>query len=99
MHRADPRAGEHGNRGLRNIREVNDDTIAFLDAISFQDIRETANLAMQPPVLSETFDSGVFGDIPRWFKNAFLDQVRLDVVVHEQSLICRRNTQGKARVS
>ena len=47
MHRADPRAGEHGNRSLRNIREINDDTIAFLDAISFQDIREAANLAMQ----------------------------------------------------
>jgi hypothetical protein len=45
--------------------------------------------------LSKTFDSGVFCKILSWFKNTLLNQVRLDVVVHEQSLICRRNSQGK----
>src|SRR2546430_13619939 len=36
MHRANPRAGQHGNRGLGNIREVNDDAIALFDLVPFQ---------------------------------------------------------------
>src|SRR5438477_10686522 len=47
MHGADPRAGEHGDRGFRNIWEINDDTIAFFYFVSLQDVREAANFAMQ----------------------------------------------------
>ena len=47
VHRADPRAGQHGNRRLGNVRQINDDAIAFFDVVSFQHIRETADLAMQ----------------------------------------------------
>ncbi len=47
MHRANPRARQHGNRGLGNIREVNDDAIALFDVVPFQHIREAANFVMQ----------------------------------------------------
>ena len=55
MHRTDPRAGEHGNRGLRNIWEINDDAIAFFYAVSFQHIREAANFTMQLLIGKRTF--------------------------------------------
>ena len=42
---------------------------------------------VHPPVLGETFDSRLFREILRRFENALLDQMRLDVVIHEQSLI------------
>src|SRR5437868_7370829 len=47
MHCADSRAGQHRNRGLGNVREINEDAIAFFDVVPFQHIRETADLAMQ----------------------------------------------------
>ena len=47
MHRADSRAGQHRNRGLGNVRQINDDAIAFFDVVPFQYIRETADFAMQ----------------------------------------------------
>src|SRR6266487_518872 len=58
MHRTDPRAGEHGDRGLRNIWEINDDTIAFFYVVSLQDIREAANFAMQLLISKRTFVAG-----------------------------------------
>src|SRR6266536_6299542 len=71
MHRTDPRAGEHGDRGLRNIREINDDTIAFFYVVSFQDICEAANFAMQLLIGKRTFVAGfAFPDnrrlVPAW---------------------------------
>ena len=47
VHRADPRAGQHGNRRLGNVREINDHAIALFDVVPFQHIRETANFVMQ----------------------------------------------------
>ena len=47
MHRANSCAGQHGNRGLGNIWEINDDPISFFDFVPFQDVCETANFAMQ----------------------------------------------------
>ena len=47
MHRADSRAGQHRNRCLGNVRQINDDAIAFLDVVAFQHIREAADFAMQ----------------------------------------------------
>src|SRR5438132_7700283 len=47
MHGTDPRAGKHGDRGFRNVWEINDDTIAFFYFVSLQDVREGANFAMQ----------------------------------------------------
>ena len=47
MHRADPRAGQHGDRRLGNVRQINDDAIAFSDFVPLQHIRETADFAMQ----------------------------------------------------
>src|SRR5260370_4575039 len=177
MHRTNPRAGQHGNRGLGNIREINDDRIRLLDTVPFQNIGEAANFAMQlligeraslprftlpdncrlvpagssqmsietifgnvefaadeplregrfpfedlfpsgapdqlarfsspefcrlphrfsihPSILTQTLDSPLPPVFPRWLENAFLDEMRFDVVVHEQSLICRRSFQGK----
>src|SRR4029077_15948994 len=58
MHRTDPRAGEHGDRGLRNIRERNDDTIAFFYFVSLQDISEEASFAMQLLISKRPFVAG-----------------------------------------
>jgi len=44
-------------------------------------------LSVHPPILIETFDPRLLREILRWFENAVLDQMRLDVVIHEQSLI------------
>jgi len=180
MHRANSRAGQHGNRGLGNIRQINKDAVAPFDVVALQHIRETANFAMEllvreraffarfalpddgrlvsprtgqvtvetifrdvefaadeplgerrfpfhhflpsgtpkefacfsrpelfrlsngfsihPAILNETFDARLAAEVPRWFENAFLDQMRFDVAVHEQSLICRRNCEGKCAV-
>jgi len=46
---------------------------------------------VHPPVLHKTLDLCLAREILRRFENAFLNQMRFDVVVHEQSLICRRN--------
>src|SRR4029434_1371522 len=54
--------------------------------------------SIHTPILIETFDSCVFREILPWFENALLDQMRLDVVLHEQSLICRRDLFGKRSV-
>ena len=47
MHRADSRAGQHGNRCFGNVWQINDDAIAFFDVVPFEDIREAADFAMQ----------------------------------------------------
>src|SRR5262249_42890796 len=43
----DARAGEHGDGGLRDHRHVDADAIAGLDAQTFQDVRELADLVQQ----------------------------------------------------
>ena len=53
--------------------------------------RPVDRLAIHPPILIETFDPRFFRKIFRRFENALLDQMRLNIVVHEQSLICARN--------
>src|SRR5713101_3019805 len=55
-------------------------------------------LSIHPPILIEVFDPCLLCEILRWFENALLDQMRFDVVVHEQSLICRRDLFGKRSV-
>src|SRR5437667_10567111 len=47
MHYADSGTGQHGNRGLGNIRKINDHPIALFDVVPFEHIRETANFPMQ----------------------------------------------------
>ena len=47
MHRTDACAGQHGNRGLGNIREINDDAVTLFDLVPFQHIREPADFVMQ----------------------------------------------------
>ena len=48
--------------------------------------------AIHSPVLSQTLDSGLAAKIGWWLESALFDKVRLDVVVHEQSLIWRRKS-------
>src|SRR6266571_107405 len=55
-------------------------------------------LSIHAPILIETFDPRLLREILRWFENALLDQMRFDVVVHEESLICRRDLFGKRSV-
>ena len=47
MHRADARAGQHGDRRFGNHRQINNDAIAFVDLVSLQHIGEPANFVMQ----------------------------------------------------
>jgi hypothetical protein len=47
--------------------------------------------------LTETFDSGVFREIQGRFENTLLDQMRLDIVVHEQSLYAEEILRASAR--
>src|SRR5437016_14629572 len=35
MHRTNARGGQHGNRGLGNIREINDHPVALFDIVPF----------------------------------------------------------------
>src|SRR5678816_2979066 len=177
MHRSDSRAGQHRNRRLGNVRQINDDAIAFFDVVPFQHVRETADFAMQlligegalvagfafpnycglvptrpcempvqaifrnvqfpanepfherrlpfedlfpwrapnqflrfarpelgrlpdrfsihSPVLSQAFDPRLTAETRWWLENAFFDKMRFNVVVHEQSLICRGIFFGK----
>src|SRR5438105_13894020 len=54
--------------------------------------------SVHPPVMGETFDPRLFREIARRFENALLAPMPPDVVIHEQSLICRRNLLGKRSV-
>ncbi len=47
VHRADAGAGEHGDHGLRNHRQVDRDAITGLDTHVLQDVREAADVEMQ----------------------------------------------------
>src|SRR5437667_279252 len=47
VHGANPRAGQHGNCGLGNVREINDHPISLFYVVPLQYIREAANFAMQ----------------------------------------------------
>src|SRR5215831_3919365 len=55
MHRTDPGTGQHRNRSLWNVREIDDDAIAFFDVVPFQHIRETADFAMQLLISERAF--------------------------------------------
>jgi len=55
-------------------------------------------LAVHSPILSQTFDPGLAAEVLLGFENAFFDKMRFDVVVHEQSLICRGKFFGKRSV-
>src|SRR5262245_25661722 len=47
MHCADSCAGQHRDRCLGNIRQINDDAIAFFDVVPFEHIRKAADFSMQ----------------------------------------------------
>ena len=55
-------------------------------------------LSMHPSILGQAFDSRLLNEILRWLENALLNEVRLDIILHEQSLICRRDLFGKCTV-
>src|SRR4030095_15651651 len=60
--------------------------------------RSLDRLSIHPPILIETFDSRLLCETPRRSKDTLLDQVRFDVVMHKQSLICRGNFWSKRSV-
>ena len=47
MNRADSRAGQHGDGRFRDGGQINDDAIAFANAVSEEDVGETAYLTVQ----------------------------------------------------
>src|ERR1700745_4326930 len=51
--------------------------------------------SIHSPILSETPDPRLAAEARYWLENAFFDEMRFDVVVHEQSLICRGIIFGK----
>src|SRR6516162_2954653 len=50
---------------------------------------------IHPPILSEALDARFTAETRRRLENALFDQVRFDVVLHEQFLICARPFEGK----
>src|SRR5207245_6931017 len=57
--------------------------------------RPVDRLAIHSPILIETFDPRFFRKIFRRSENPLLDQMRLNIVVHAQCLICARNRKSK----
>ena len=61
VNRADPRTGEHGDRRLGNVRQVNEHARPFLAAVALEDVREDTDLAMKllisehPPIAGLAF--------------------------------------------
>src|SRR6266576_5261359 len=51
--------------------------------------------SIHSPILSQALDPRLAAESRCWLENAFFDQMRFNVVVHEQSLICARTFQGK----
>src|SRR5262249_17785435 len=51
--------------------------------------------SIHSPVLSQVLDPGFTAETWCWLEDAFFDQMRFNVVVHGQSLICARTFQGK----
>src|SRR5206468_12465370 len=51
------------------------------------------------PILTETFDSRVFCKLSWWFEDTPLDQVRLDVVLHEQDRKSTRLNSSHDQIS
>ena len=47
MDRADAGAGEHGDGGFRDHGQINDDAVALLDAVAFEDVGKEADFAME----------------------------------------------------
>src|SRR5262249_14385955 len=50
---------------------------------------------IHPPILSQALDSRFTAETRRRLENALFDQVRFDVLVHEQFLISARTFEGK----
>ena len=57
VNRADPRAGEHRDRRLRNCRQIDDDAIAFADFVALEDVGKAADFAMQLLIGEDPFVS------------------------------------------
>src|SRR5947207_11626504 len=57
--------------------------------------RLSDRFSIHSPILSQALDPRLAAEIRCWLENAFFDQMRFNVVVHEQSLICARTFQGK----
>src|SRR6266513_1999328 len=51
--------------------------------------------SIHSPILSQALDPRFTAETRCWLENALFDQMRFNVVVHEQSLICARTFFGK----
>src|ERR1051325_10719918 len=61
MYGADARAREHRDRGFENHREINEDAIAFADAISLEHVGEEADFVMHLFVSKRALFAGFIG--------------------------------------
>src|SRR5438034_11813437 len=59
-------------------------------------VRLLDRFPIHPLILTEAFNTSLLCEIFGRFENALLDEMRFDIVLHEQSLICRRNFSGQA---
>src|SRR5437763_14649696 len=57
--------------------------------------RLSDRFSIHSPILSQALDPRLAAESRWWLENAFFHQVRFNVVVHGQSLICARTFQGK----
>ena len=59
-------------------------------------VRLLDRFSIHPPVLIQALNTSLLREIFGRFENALLDEMRFDIILHEQSLICRRNFSGQA---
>src|SRR5438874_9023509 len=57
--------------------------------------RPSDRFSIHSPILTQALDPCLAAESRWWLENAFFDQMRFNVVVHGQSLICARTFQGK----
>jgi hypothetical protein len=61
MDGADAGAGEHGDGGFRDHGQIDDDAVAFLDAVALEDVGEEADFAMELLIGEGAFFAGLAG--------------------------------------
>ena len=84
MNGADARAGEHGEGGLRNHRQIDGDAVAFLDAVLLEHIGEAADFLMQLGVSDVARDGGIVAfpddrDLVRARRQMPVDAIHRDI--------------------
>jgi len=80
VNRADPRAGQHGNRQLGNQRKVQRDAITFFDPQRFEDIGKLRDLAVEVVIGQRAAVAGLAFPDDRGFVASRSGEVAVDAI-------------------